>query len=81
MKTEDALILGLAAVACWMIVRTVRPASAVATPATGSSGATLIPNQSLPGNAAWGWSYYSDGTAISPDGTYYMGGTKLWSPG
>ena len=32
---------------------------------------TEIPNESLPGDAAWGWKYYSDGTVISRDGKYY----------
>lgn len=27
-----------------------------------------------------GWNYYSDGTVISPDGTYYSGGEAIWSP-
>lgn len=27
-----------------------------------------------------GWSYYDNGTAISPDGSYYHAGEKVWSP-
>lgn len=27
-----------------------------------------------------GWDYYSDGTVIDPDGSYYYGGEKVWSP-
>lgn len=27
-----------------------------------------------------GWSYYDNGTAISPDGSYYLAGEKVWSP-
>lgn len=26
------------------------------------------------------WRYYSDGTSISPDGTYYQNGKAIWSP-
>ena len=34
----------------------------------------------LPGDLAWGWTYYTDGTAISPTGDYYYKGAKVWSP-
>lgn len=27
-----------------------------------------------------GWEYYDNGTAISPDGSYYFEGDKVWSP-
>jgi hypothetical protein len=27
-----------------------------------------------------GWRYFSNGTAISPDGTYYQGGVAVWNP-
>lgn len=27
-----------------------------------------------------GWDYYSDGTAIGPDGSYYFQGSKVWEP-
>lgn len=27
-----------------------------------------------------GWSYYDNGTAISPDGSYYFAGEKVWAP-
>ena len=27
-----------------------------------------------------GWSYYDNGTAISPDGSYYFEGQQVWSP-
>lgn len=28
-----------------------------------------------------GWVYYSDGTSISPDGTYYKGSDVVYAPG
>jgi hypothetical protein len=48
-----------------------------------STGATEITNTSLPGDSsgAYGWRYFSDGTAISPDGEYYYQGDLVWSPG
>lgn len=27
-----------------------------------------------------GWRYFTDGTAIGPDGSYYQGGSLIWSP-
>lgn len=32
---------------------------------------TEIPNESAPGDEAYGWKYYSDGTVIDPSGKYY----------
>ena len=46
----------------------------------GSSGTTQIENTAQPGEEAYGWQYFSDGTAISPDGTYYYQGEQVWSP-
>jgi len=39
-----------------------------------------IANNALPGQSGWGWSYYSDGVAIGPDGTYYKNGVPVWRP-
>lgn len=41
-----------------------------------------IPNTSQPGDESYGWKYYSDGTVIGPDGTYYdsQTGDVIWSP-
>lgn len=39
-----------------------------------------IANSASPGDAAWGWSYFSDGVSIGPDGSYYKGSNKVWSP-
>lgn len=43
-------------------------------------GVEEIPNAAQPGDEAYGWKYYSDGTAISPTGTYYYQGEQVWSP-
>lgn len=49
--------------------------------APGMGGTTEINNTATPGAAGWGWQYYSDGVAISPDGTYYKNGQEVWTPG
>ena len=41
---------------------------------------TQIANDDLPGQAGYGWKYYSDGISISPDGTYYKDGVVAWAP-
>lgn len=41
---------------------------------------TEIANDDLPGQAGYGWRYFSDGTVIGPDGSYYSNGVKVWSP-
>ena len=39
-----------------------------------------IQNSALPGQTGYGWRYYSDGTAIDPNGAYYSGGQAVWEP-
>jgi hypothetical protein len=38
-----------------------------------------IDNSALPGQTGYGWRYFSDGTAISPEGTYYKNGKMIYS--
>lgn len=44
------------------------------------TGTKTIANDDVPGQPGYGWQYYSDGTSIGPDGTYYKNGAALWSP-
>lgn len=49
----------------------------------GSAGAGRVSeifNDDVPGQPGYGWKYYTDGTAIGPDGTYYQGDKAIWSP-
>jgi len=83
MKNEEMIALGLAAVAVYLIVNTNKKTGA----ASGGLSATL-------GNAAKavseifdtaggqfgnGWRYFSDGTAIDPQGNYYQNGQLIWT--
>lgn len=48
----------------------------------GTSGdVTELNNPAGQGEEGYGWQYFSDGTAISPDGTYYYQGEEVWTPG
>lgn len=44
------------------------------------TGATEIENAAETGQTGAGWQYFTDGTAISPDGAYYQDGDLIWSP-
>lgn len=48
--------------------------------ASGGGFVREIINDDLPGQPGYGWSYYENGTAISPNGTYYHQGVPVWSP-
>lgn len=43
-------------------------------------GAGRIFNDDTAGQPGYGWQYFTDGTAISPTGTYYHQGQPVWSP-
>ena len=93
MKSDTILILAAAGVGLYFIANMVKPGAAAIRPPTGGGGTagalnnygsapiTEINNTALPGQAGWGWTYYSDGTAIDPNGRYYYQGQLVWSPG
>jgi hypothetical protein len=53
---------------------------------TGYEGISEIDNSAAPGEAGYGWRYFSDGTVISPDNEYYANNPEtgehelIWSP-
>ncbi len=82
MKQSEMIALGLAAVAVYLIANTNKK-----TGGAGSGGALRSLSDAVTeifdtagkafGN---GWRYFSDGTAIDPQGNYYQGGALIWSP-
>lgn len=88
MKTDTLIILAAAVGGVYAVYKlTARARSGGGTAGTlnnnGNVNATVaaaVYNSALPGQEGWGWQYYSDGTAIGPDGSYYLNGTKVWSP-
>jgi hypothetical protein len=40
-----------------------------------------IPNTAQQGQPGYGWQYFDNGTAISPEGKYYYGGELVYDPG
>lgn len=72
MKTSDLLILAAAAGLAWWLISSGSATAKVGAGDT-ATGATLI--------REWaGWRYYSDGTVIGPDGSYYYRGDLVYSP-
>lgn len=79
----DYIVLGLAGLAVWFIVKG---------QGTGQSAFNLAANQMAAGlaNASndpakliqsyQGWQYFTDGTSISPEGSYFHNGVLVWSP-
>lgn len=46
---------------------------------TGGSAPWVAP-QAIPVSVPNGWQYFTDGTAISPEGVYYYKGEQVWAP-
>lgn len=79
MKTSHLLLLAGIGIAAFLILRP-KTAGATFRMPTGLDSVVEIPNLSVPGQEAWGWTYYNNGVAIGPDGTYYKNGVAVWSP-
>lgn len=93
-KKDTLVILGAAALAVFAVFRFTRTGKADlasllhlgggtkdtlnngGTPPPTTSGE--IPNPALPGQPGYGWRNFADGTSISPQGDYYMGGALVW---
>lgn len=74
MKDEDLILLGLVAVSVFAVFKMFpKRAAAAPAPAGNTYGATEIMRDN-------GWTYYSDGTAIGPDGRYYYQGAEVYNP-
>ena len=85
MKQTDLIVLGLAGVAVYMIVKSQGKAPFQALTSTASKGLTDMSKTvseilDSTGKAFDnGWRYFNDGTAIDPSGNYYQGGQLIWS--
>ena len=77
---DSHIALALAAVAVFLIVKSqggkFKIPSVRLTPGTTDQVTEILNNGSAFGN---GWRYFSDGTSIGPDGSYYSGSQKVWS--
>lgn len=80
MKQSEMIVLALAGVAVYLIVKGRGGAVSLGN-VTRDTAATV--NEIFNSNGTPfdnGWRYYSDGTAIDPTGAYYKDGQRIWSP-
>jgi hypothetical protein len=74
-KDNTTLFAALAVGAAYFLTK---PKAATASP-SGNGGAVPGGAQEIFYGTANGWRYFTDGTAISPDGTYYKNGQMVWN--
>lgn len=79
MKQSEMIALGLAAVAVYLIVNTNKKTGAVSDPLANAAKAVSEIFDTAGGQFSNGWRYFSDGTAIDPQGNYYSKGQLIWS--
>lgn len=79
MKNEEIIVLGLAGVAVWLILQSQKPKAAGGVTSNANKRTEEIFDQ-------WGatfnngWRYFTDGTAIDPQGRYWKDGQVIWTP-
>ena len=76
MRSEELIVLGLAGLALWFILKGKQAGG-------GFGGAAVVSTSPYATKAApdyQGWQYFTDGTAISPQGVYYLNGQEVWRP-
>lgn len=74
MKITDMIMIAAAAFTLYMVL-----SKRGATVETGKAGAQPAPGTKLIG-VYDGWQYFTDGTTIGPDGSYYVGGILVYTP-
>lgn len=85
---NNLIILAATAMGLYVVTKMTRPRTYTSGVGALNMGG-LVPSQpltkqifntALPGQTGFGWQYFTDGTAIGPDGSYYEKGQKVWSP-
>lgn len=80
MKQNDLIVLGLAGVAVYMIVKSQKGSTTGIDAGLRDLSKTVSEIMDTTGKTfANGWRYFTDGTAIDPAGNYYQGGQLIWS--
>lgn len=89
MKSTDLIVLGLAGLAVYMIVKggkTTSGGALTTRPATTTTGGVRSVTEtvseifsSVGKTFDNGWRYFTDGTAIDPSGNYYYQGQLVWN--
>ena len=77
MKKQDLFLMLATAAGLWLALKAVTAKAGPRAPAISKAGqqyTSIVAEDS-------GWKYYSDGTAIGPDGDYYSMGKKVYDAG
>lgn len=81
------LILAATGFGLWYVTNKTRRVTSTGAMSLNMGGNVSVPstvkeifNNDVPGQPGYGWKYYTDGTAIGPDGSYYKDNQKVWSP-
>lgn len=84
MKKAELIVLGLAGVAVYMIVKSQKPAGPTDTGRRNISAGEWVGEIFGSGGKPYdnGWRYFENGVAIDPAGNYYQNGAMVWqAPG
>lgn len=91
MNKDTIIIIAAAGLGLYMISKMIKPGANIRPPTGSGTASSLnnngappvveVNNTALPGQPGWGWTYYTDGTAISPQGQYYLNGQLVYTPG
>ena len=77
---NTTLLLIAAAAAAYLLFRDKNAsANTVNNLGTAINGISEIFTGAKGNQAGAGWRYFTDGTSISPTGTYYMNGVEVWA--
>lgn len=76
MKSEYLILAVGLGVAAYLALRPKATSTGTGSKRAPTGGATEI----TPDGAAFGWRYFSDGTAIDPYGVYYKNGQMVYNP-
>ena len=77
MKTNDLLLIAAAGLAIYLYMNR-DTSNTIKNLGKAINGISEIFTGAKPGDTAYGWRYFSDGGAISPDGKYYLNGQYIY---
>jgi hypothetical protein len=77
MKTNDLLLIAAVGVGLFLFLKK-DSSNTINNVGQAINGIAEIFTGAKPGQNGYGWRYFTDGTAISPTGEYYVNGAKVY---